>query len=135
MTGHSTEALKDMLWAKAEPFLFITKEAFLGNLDGWEIKAVDHGGELIAILVTNGAEMHFQGTGRPIPRKIVFGVLQKIIDQHGYALTKTPKDQIRQHRFNTLIGWKAVGEDTYDIHYRIDALRGATQEGSGSCLS
>lgn len=125
MAALTVDSLKDMLWEKAEPFLFITKEAFLINLDSWEIEAVEHEGELVAILVTKGPEMHFQGTGLPIPRKIVFGVLQKIIDQHGYALTKTPKDQTRQHRFNALIGWKAVGEDAYDIHYRIDALRRA----------
>lgn len=129
--------LKADLWRRAEPRLFITKEEFFRNLEGWTIEPIENDGEVIAITAVRGPEMHFEtvGTGNPIPRRIVFSVLQKIIDQYGYALTKTPKEEIRQQRFNALIGWKAVGEDFYDIHYRIERLRGSHHERTGSCPS
>lgn len=129
--------LKGELWRKAELRLFITKEEFLRNLEGWDIEPIENDGEVIAITAVRGPEMHFEtvGTGKPIPRRIVFEVLQKIIDKHGYALTKTPKEESRQQRFNALIGWKPVGEDLYDIHYRIERLRGSHHERTGLCLS
>lgn len=120
------EDLKEALWKKAEPVVFVTREQFLKGLEGWAIEPVEYGGEIGAVVISKGPEMHFQiiGSGNPIPRRIVHAVMQKIIDQHGFALTRTPKEDARQHRFNALIGFKAVGEDAYDIHYRMDALRG-----------
>lgn len=114
--------LLDLLWEAAEPNVFISKECFINNLDGWELEPVENDGELILILLKRGPELHFQPFGKPIPRRVVHGVIQKVIDQNGYCLTKTPKEEIRQHRFNKIIGFRQVGEDEYDIHYRIDTL-------------
>ena len=121
-----SDELKEILWRKAEPFLFISKEQFFTGLEGWTLEPWSYGGEVGVIVATKGPEMHFQTleTGKPIPRSVVYAVMQKIIDQHGYALTKTPKSDVRQHRFNRLIGFKQIGEDANDIHYRMDALRG-----------
>jgi len=124
-------------WRKAEPKLFITRAQYFQQLEGWDIETVEFGGAIGAITITKGPEMHFVtlDTGKPIPRRVVGAVLQKIIDRHGYSLTKTPKDDHRQHRFNRLIGYFPVGEDLYDIHYRIERPRLGYQERTGSCLS
>lgn len=118
--------LKEELWKRAEPFVFISREQFFAGLEGWTLEPWEYGGEVGLIVATKGPEMHFQTleTGKPIPRRVVYSVMQKIIDAHGYALTKTPKSDVRQHRFNALVGFKKIGEDEYDIHYRMDALRG-----------
>lgn len=119
--------LREALWKKAEPFLFIPKEEFLRNLEAWEVRPVEVNGALGLIVASNGPEFHFQSmdTGAPFSMKVVRDVVQPIIDKHGYALTKTPKDDVRQHRFNRLIGFKVIGEDAFDIHYRIEKLRHA----------
>lgn len=122
--------LKEELWRKAEPRLFVTKEQYFQDLEGWQIEAIEYGGVIGAITITKGPEMHFVTleTGKPIPRRVVGAVLQKTIGKYGYSLTKTPKDDHRQHRFNKLIGYFRVGEDFYDILYRIEKPRLGFQE-------
>lgn len=112
----------DRLWAVAEPNVFISKECFVNNLDGWEIEPVHIEGELAFATLTNGAAFHFQsfGTGKRISLSMIRDFLEKIIAVHGYATTKTPKEDARQHRFNLRFGFVVIGEDEYDIHYRIE---------------
>lgn len=117
--------LIDLLWKKAEPMAFIPKEQFVEAMNDWHIYPVVEKNTLIAIVGENGPHIHFEvtGTGKPIPRRIVAKVLQGIIDKHGYAVTKTPKEETRQRKFNELIGFKMVGEDEYDILYKIEQVR------------
>lgn len=119
--------IEDRLWEKAAETLFISKEQFLRNLEGWDIEQVEIEGELAGVVLSKGAEIHFQsfGTGHPITGKMLWERLNKVIDQHGYAMTRTPKDDARQNRFNLRFGFKVVGEDEYDFLYRIDRLRHA----------
>lgn len=119
-------AIADRLWEGASEVLFISKDEFLRRLDGWEIEPVEHDGELVFVFLTKGPEFHFQsfGKGQPISMKMIRERLQKIIDGHGYALTKTPKTDARQHIFNRAFGFYVAHEDEYDLHYRIDHLRG-----------
>ena len=56
--------------------------------------------------------------------------MQAIIDREGYVLTKTPKEEERQRRFNEAIGFEKIGEDEYDIHYRLDRMRSAPCQSS-----
>ena len=118
--------LIDRLWEKAEPMAFIPKDDFVRALDEWKIYAVTEKGVMLGIVGENGPHMHFEttGSGKPIPRRIVRVVLQGIIDRHGYAVTKTPKEEMRQRRFNEAVGFKMVGEDEYDIHYKIERVLG-----------
>ena len=118
-------ALMDVLWAQAEPTWFLSKELFMRGMDGWDIKPVWCGGELAFITASNGPAFHFQslGTKHPISRQMIKAFLQAIIDKHGYATTKTPKDDERQNRFNRAFGFEAVGEDDFDVHYKITRLR------------
>lgn len=117
----------DRLWEKAEPMLFLPKEAFIKNLDGWEIGTVEIDGVPAFATITKGPAFHFEsfGTGRNVTWKIIRDCLQPIIDRYGYATTHTPKEDARQHRFNLLLGFVVTGEDAYDTHYRIERIRGA----------
>lgn len=116
--------LTDLLWAKAKDVLFLDKVAFLKLLDGWEIKPVYSDGELGWITVQKGPEFHFETVGatRILPMRIIREFLQSIIDQHGYAQTKTPVDDFRQQRFNERFGFQRIGQDAFDIIYRIERL-------------
>lgn len=126
MENFQRSYLIDRLWEKAEPLFFAPKETFIAGLEEWDIYPVLRDGEIVVIISTNGPAMHFatMHTGRPITRSIVREVLEPLIKKYGYAVTKTPKYEERQRRFNELIGFVMVGEDEYDIHYRIEHVRG-----------
>lgn len=125
MKGFPRKQLVDRLWEKAEPMAFIPKKDFVKALKNWDIRPIVEDGVLIAIVGEDGPHMHFEttGSGKPIPRRVVIDILQRIIDRHGYAVTKTPKEEERQHRFNRLIGFEVTGEDEYDVHYKITQVR------------
>ena len=115
----------DMLWRGAEPVVFISREDFMRGLEGWDIKSFWVGGEIAVITAQNGPAFHFQTTGtkRQISRKMIMDFLRGIVAEHGYATTKTPLEDARQHRFNLLFGFEETGRDDYDVHYRITAGR------------
>jgi hypothetical protein len=116
--------LSDLLWEKAEPVLFITKDEYLATLAEWVIKPVHLDGELAWITVQKGPEFHFQSVGktRVMPLRLIREFLQGILSEHGFALTKTPIEDTRQQRFNERFGFHRVGQDQYDVHYRLDHL-------------
>ncbi len=110
----------DLLWEQASRVLFVTKEQFADSLDGWHLGTIYDAGELVVITVTKGPEFHFRTLGRPVSRKIVRETMEAIIAAHGHVITRTPKEEERQHRFNRVIGFEPVGEDELDIHYRME---------------
>lgn len=112
----------DLLWDLKPQLFFVTKEKFVAALDGWTISPWEIGGELTLIVLTKGPELHFTtlGTGRAIPRAVVRDIVQRIIDREGYVTVKTPKLEERQQRFNRAIGFRQIGEDEYDVHFRMD---------------
>lgn len=119
--------LVDLLWNDLRGDLYITKDQFVQSLDGWTIDPVSVDGKVAFLTLRKGPRFHFQslGTRHRITRKMIREFLAPIIAEHGYALTNTPKDDERQRRFNELFGFKAVGEDEFDIYYRLDAMRSA----------
>lgn len=107
--------------------LFIPKEQFVRTLGDWTVERFVIDGELAFAALSKGPEFHFQsfGTGHPITPTMIREYLRKIIDEYGYAKTATPKEDVRQHRFNLRFGFTVTGEDEYDVHYRIERLRHA----------
>ena len=78
----------------------------------------------IGAVLTNGPRIHFATfASATIGREHLRRYLGAVIEKHGYALTKTPKTDARQLRFNARLGFYRVGEDEFDIHLRIDHLR------------
>lgn len=121
-----TEIL-DRLWDSAEKVLYIPKAAFIKNLEDWDINTVEVDGVPAFVTLQRGANFHFEslGTRHPITREMIWNFLRPIIAEHGFAATKTPKEDERQHRFNRAFGFQVVGEDEFDTFYRIDRVRGA----------
>lgn len=114
----------DLLFAVTP--LYVTREQFERTLDGWALEPVCRpDGSIGIVFVSKGPEFHFAkfGTDIQASRDILNKYPGEIIAQHGYALTKTPKADTRQHRFNERLGFYRVGQDEFDIHYRIDHLR------------
>jgi hypothetical protein len=111
----------DLMWKKAEPNLYIAKHEFVANLIGWDIYDVTKNGMLYLLIARKGPEIHFQAFGRPITRQMIRNVVQPALDEHGYCVTKTPHEELRQQRFNDVIGFRVTGRDEYDVHYRVDA--------------
>ncbi len=114
----------DLMFAKFP--LYLTKEQFIASFHGWGFDAVHRpDGTIGAIFTFKGPEFHFAKFGSDIQASRVH--LKKypgeLIARHGYALTKTPKTDTRQQRFNERLGFYRIGEGEFDIHYRIDHLR------------
>lgn len=118
------QEILDRVWAEVEPKVFISKETFLNNLDGWEIIPIHIESELAFVFMVKENALHFHtmGTGHKMTMAIIRQVFQPILDKYGFVTTRTPKEETRQHRFNAVMGWKVIGEDEYDIIYRIDSL-------------
>ncbi|MGC8534856.1 MAG: hypothetical protein ACP5QR_04910 [Rhizomicrobium sp.] len=125
MTGRKT--LENLLWEAAKNALFCSKNEFCRSLDGWAIEPIEIGGELAFLTVKMGPKFHFHSlkTGHAMTRRMIVDFLRPIIAEFGYAETKTPHSDDRQHRFNHLIGFECVGEDAFDVIYRIYNVPGA----------
>lgn len=116
--------IRDLLWERRDPLLFITREQFDKELDGWDIQPVEMDGQIAFATLRKGPQFHFQsfGTGHLISRKMIRDYLTPIIAEHGFAATHTPIEDARQHRFNLLMGFTVTGEDHFDRHYQIERL-------------
>lgn len=126
--------LEDLIWEQASRFLFVPKEQYLAELRTYDVEPVSRDGLLLGAVMRKGPELHFVTfkTG-PIGRDIVRRALDPQLDRYGYVETKTPKVDARQHRFNRVMGFVAVGEDQYNVHYRLDRGRSATHHRSTAC--
>jgi len=126
----------DRIWEGASSRVFIPKSAFLRGLADWDLRQIMVRDQLHIAVLSRGPEFHFQVLADiPITRATVRAVVEPIIEQHGFALTKTPKSDARQHRFNKLVGFQVAGEDEYDIHYRVDASTLLAGKGGRKCQS
>lgn len=114
--------LAELLWRKAEPVLFITREAYLEQLADWTIEPVEIDGDVAFVFLIKGPELHYDsfGTGHRIPLKLFADRIWKVVDQHGYLVTRTPKDDIRQQNINRRFGCVVTHEDEFDIHFRLE---------------
>jgi len=115
--------LVEQLWQDSP--LFVSLEDFASALDGWELEPVMRDGRPAVIFVVKGPEFHFAKLDPAFQcdRETLRRFPGELIARHGYAVTKTPKDDLRQQRFNRRLGFYPVGEDAEFIHFRIDSLR------------
>ncbi|MBT9174205.1 MAG: hypothetical protein DDT21_02616 [Syntrophomonadaceae bacterium] len=114
----------DLLFSQSP--LYLTREQFEQSLDGWTFDIVQRpDGSIGMVFVHKGPEFHFAKFGNDVQatREHLKKYPGALIEQYGYATTRTPKTATRQQRFNERIGFYKTGADEYDIHYRIDHLR------------
>ena len=109
----------DALWMRSK--LFVEREEFAKTFKGWEMAAVEVDGTPAFVTVTRGAEFHFESLDGSIPitRQMIREFLKPIISAYGYAMTRTPKDDRRQQRFNEAFGFRATAVDTEYLTYCI----------------
>lgn len=114
--------LIDTLWRDVSAKLFITREQFDRDMEGWDVQPIELDGETVGIALRKGPEFHFRSlrTGRHLTRQLLRDLLRPQLEQYGYVTTRTPKDEARQRRFNETVGFKVVGEDKFDIHYKLE---------------
>ena len=117
-----SDALIDRLYAKDSEVIYLTREEYGRRLEGWDIEPVEINGELAFAFLIRGPELHYNSfdTGHRIPLKRFVERLWKVVDQHGYLITRTPKDAVQQQKINRRLGFVVTGEDEYDIHFRLE---------------
>lgn len=121
----TTEEIIERMWRDVEPNVFISRAEFVASLDGWTItpRAID--GVIAGATLTNGAAFHFVSFGKRkrIPAALMAECLRPILAEHGHVLTRTPKDDARQSRFNRLIGFVAESSDEFWTYFKLEKLR------------
>lgn len=117
--------IEDLIWQQASEKLFITKEQYLDQLRTFAIEPIWRDGVLIAAVLRRGPEMHFATfkTGCPITRPMIRDWFAPQFAQYGYVDVRTPRLDKRQQRINEKLGFVQIGEDEYNIHYRLDRGR------------
>lgn len=126
--------IEDLIWRQASETLFITREQYLDQLRAYSIEPVQRDGVLVGAVLRKGPEFHFTtfGTGLPITRAMIRDCLAPQLAEYGYVETRTPKlGHDRQHRLNGKLGFVRIGEDEYNVLYRLD--RGRSAERSTPC--
>ncbi len=111
-----------MLWAQIEPDVYITRDQFVRGLADWDIEPVLIQGGLAFAGLSRGTEFHLVklDAKRWITLQMLWGLLNPIMERHGFVTTRTPKEDARQHRFNLSFGFYVTGEDEFCVHYRLD---------------
>lgn len=119
--------LNDLLWSQAENRVYISKEQYLQSLDGWSRVEHEVSGEMVGVVLTRGPELHFVTFGKKwnLTRADIRNYLLPLLEKFGYVETKTPKDDVRQRRFNRIVGFEESGEDEFFVHYKMKRLRHA----------
>src|SRR5690348_6632398 len=117
------EQMVDALYQRTP--LFVPPESFAHTLRDWELDTVEVGGKPAFITAKRGPEFHFQSLdpGNIISRTMIREFLRPIIAAHGYATTRTPKDDIRQQRFNERYGFLMTAADDEYVTYSIRQVR------------
>lgn len=100
--------------------LYLTREQFEATLVGWNVEPVEQDGRVIGCFVVKGPEIHFaKFDDTPVTREHLKR-LDRVITEHGFARTRTPKDDLRQCRFNARLRGRIVGETEYDVIYEFE---------------
>lgn len=116
--------LIEKIWSQTEPTVFISRREFFASLDDWDITPREIDGEIAGATLNRGPEFHFITFGRRkvFPASLIADCLGPIIERHGFVRTRTPKDDVRQSRFNLLIGFDVESSDEYFTTFRMERL-------------
>lgn len=120
------EQVIDALWKASQGWpYFIAETAFKSAFEAWSMDVIERDGQTVFAAFRKGPDFHFASLkpGFTLTRKEIKAYLSRIVEEHGFARTRTPKADVRQQRFNELVGFKRDGEDEFDIVYRIERVR------------
>ena len=113
----------NLIWDSVKDVLYISRENFFS---GWDIREHKIDGIVVGAALTKESEFHFVTFGNQwaLTRRDIRNYLLPILGKYGYVTTKTPIEDVRQHRFNKILGFVANGEDEFYTHYRLANIRG-----------
>lgn len=116
--------ITEKIWLQTEPTVFISRREFFASLDDWEITPREIDGEVIGATLRRGPEFHFITFGyrKILPATLITACLQPIIDEYGFVRTRTPKEDVRQRRFNLLVGFHVERDDEFYTYFRLEQL-------------
>ena len=114
----------ERLWLENEEALYITKQEFMAGFVDWDIAPHYAGDVMVGTTMSKGSEFHFaRFTGDwTLTRADIRRYLEPILAQYGCVTTRTPKEDVRQSRFNKILGFVPTGEDEFFTHYRLEQL-------------
>jgi hypothetical protein len=125
--------LLEKLWRANEDVLYVTKQEFMASFADWDIAPHYAGDTLVGATLTKGSDFHFASFGAKwtLTRADIRRYLSPILAQYGCVTTRTPKDDVRQSRFNKVVGFVPTGEDEFYTHYKLEQslpknIRGAS---------
>lgn len=112
----------ERLWLANEDALYITKQEFMAGFVDWDIAPHYTGDVMVAATLSKGSEFHFATFGDKwtLTRADIRRYLDPILEQYGCVTTRTPKEDVRQSRFNKILGFVPTGEDEFYIHYKLE---------------
>ncbi len=114
----------DTFWDCVKDKVYIDKETFIRNLYGYTLTEFANDEGVYLIIVEKGPHFHFITTG--VKWKLNKEILQKypgsLIEEFGFAETKTPIEDTRQQRFNKRLGFIETGRDQTYVYYRIHKM-------------
>lgn len=114
------DQVRERLWEQAsEGLLFTSREEYLEDLKTWGIEGYWADDVMVGGILRRGPEFHFftLGSGHPIGRGTILRFLGPQLERYGYVTTRTPLDDVRQHRFNRAFGFFEIKRDALDVHY------------------
>ncbi len=120
----NTAEIMERIWRQMEPSVYISRREFMDGLEGWQITPREINGELIGATLVRGPEFHFVtfGARKMFSPALIVDCLQPIIERHGFVRTRTPKEDVRQCRFNLRIGFCAERDDEFYTYFRMEKL-------------
>ena len=111
--------IEDAIWDKVKDQASTGKLAFMDVLSEWVVTPIMIDDVLAFATVTRDREFHFVSFGHKKRLSFKMGRewLTPILEQYGSVITKTPKEDLRQRRFNEAVGFVPCGEDEKFVNY------------------
>lgn len=109
--------LHEIWWCAVKNDLLVDRDSFMAEAKTWTVTPVHVGGELAAIVLTKGSEIHLIKTGKhQFTRALIRSVLRIGMT------TRVPSDKAASRAFVRRMGFNFIGADEYDHHYRLERL-------------
>lgn len=107
-----------LVWRHSSAHSRSSIEEFLQSTEGWQVEPIRVDGVVVGATLVNGPEIHLASWERPkgSARATARSILRKVVDQHGFAITKVLKDNPAGLAFCLRLGFEIGREEAGVIH-------------------
>lgn len=93
------------------------------HLEGWTVEVAKRAGQDVAIVATQGAEIHLVSLVGPraMTRRNTLAFLQPLLERYGYATTRVPIDETN-HKLREHLGFTETWNDGRWRYFAMTAL-------------